>query len=134
MNLTDFGKIMEGSNLILCSSFMDMESGAKIKIFFVPPESPGGDGSFFVGVKFDPKTHQLHTFPRVFASKEEALNHYNNTRRYDKDLIKRNIIRLVEHHKRTCDGPDCNISLMLVRDLVELAGIELSEEERREFM
>lgn len=48
-------------------------------------------------------------------------------------LLKQNAIRLATHHRKHCDGEECNISLSLLLDLLELAGIELTEEEKRIF-
>tara|TARA_R110000772_G_scaffold4573_5_gene16365 strand:- start:1002 stop:1169 length:168 start_codon:yes stop_codon:yes gene_type:complete len=49
-------------------------------------------------------------------------------------LIKDNILNLVHHHKNNCDDEFCGLSLHLVRLLVEKAGIELTDEERRLFI
>lgn len=48
--------------------------------------------------------------------------------------LKENMLRLVEHHRRHCDGPDCDISLWEVRQVMERAGITLTDEEKRRFM
>lgn len=52
----------------------------------------------------------------------------------EKQAIKENAIRLAEHHKKHCEGPDCNISLYLLRRALELAGIKLDAAEKRLFM
>jgi hypothetical protein len=52
----------------------------------------------------------------------------------DEQVVKENAIRLAEHHKKHCDGADCNISLYMVRRLLEMAGIELSDEEKKIFL
>lgn len=50
------------------------------------------------------------------------------------ELLKQNAIELVKHHKRHCCGSECNISVFLVARLLDKAGIELTKEERREFV
>jgi len=52
----------------------------------------------------------------------------------EKQAIKENAMRLAEHHKKHCDGQNCDISLHLVRRALELAGIDLTEDEKRLFM
>jgi hypothetical protein len=49
--------------------------------------------------------------------------------------LKDNIIKLVMHHKfKTCEGRKCSISLFQVQQLVKMAGIELTQEERSSFL
>lgn len=48
-------------------------------------------------------------------------------------LLKENILILVKHHKKNCGDEFCGVSLHLVRLLVEKAGVELSEKEKRLF-
>jgi len=50
------------------------------------------------------------------------------------EVLKRNVIRLVEHHKKYCEGSECDISLFLVKEIVEKAGIILTEEEIKLFI
>ena len=52
----------------------------------------------------------------------------------EKELIKENIIKLIRHHRNHCDGPTCDISLYLVRRLLELADIKIEGEEIRLFI
>jgi hypothetical protein len=48
------------------------------------------------------------------------------------ELLKQNLIHLVEDHRAKCDI-DCNVSLSLVREVAELAGLTLSQQERELF-
>jgi len=48
------------------------------------------------------------------------------------EIIKENVIDLVKNHKMTCEQP-CGISLFLVKQLIEMAGIELTRKEKKEF-
>jgi hypothetical protein len=53
---------------------------------------------------------------------------------YRKAMAK-NLLRLVKHHKKTCDGEDCNISLLLIADIYkEIIGRELTKKEFGMFM
>jgi len=52
----------------------------------------------------------------------------------EKQAIKENAIKLASHHKKHCDGAECDISLYLLRRALDLAGIELNDEEKRIFM
>lgn len=59
---------------------------------------------------------------------------YSPTPSHDyNDLLKLNIINLVKHHRKHCDGPKCNISLYLIEKLVQKAGISLTDEEKKLF-
>jgi len=49
------------------------------------------------------------------------------------DILKENALKLAKDHKKHCDMT-CNISLFLVGELIEMAGIELTEDEKRELM
>ena len=52
----------------------------------------------------------------------------------EKQAIKENMIRTVIHHCKYCEGVDCDVSVYLLRRCLELAGIELTEEERILFL
>ena len=52
----------------------------------------------------------------------------------EKELVKINVIRIIKEHKRTCEDSCCNLSLDYVAKALELAGIELTKEERRELL
>lgn len=43
-------------------------------------------------------------------------------------------LKLVEHHKRHCDGETCHISLGSIREMAEAAGAQFTEADYREFM
>ena len=49
------------------------------------------------------------------------------------EALKINAIHIANHHKKTCEGCECNISLYMLRRLLDLADIELSEKEKESF-
>jgi hypothetical protein len=49
-------------------------------------------------------------------------------------VLKVNLVRLAEHHKKHCDGATCNISLHLLRRLLERASIPLTDAETLTFL
>ena len=51
----------------------------------------------------------------------------------EEEILKENLIRLAEHHKLHCDGPDCGISLFYVLKVAEKAGLKFTDEEKRSF-
>lgn len=51
-----------------------------------------------------------------------------------KELIKQNTIKLADEHRENCAGRECVISLYLLQRLLELAGIELTEDEKLKFL
>ena len=51
-----------------------------------------------------------------------------------KTMLKDNAIRLAKDHKKTCQDPECDISLYLLNELVEAAGIKLTQKEKGEFI
>ncbi len=51
-----------------------------------------------------------------------------------KDILRKNAILLAEHHKKYCEGMECEISLHLLRELLKgKHKIELSKEEEAIF-
>ena len=58
---------------------------------------------------------------------EEYVTQYNA-------MLKANAIALAKDHKQTCDNPECGISLYMLRQLLEKAGIELSDDDRMVFL
>lgn len=58
---------------------------------------------------------------------------FSTTKVTEEEVLKENLIRLVQHHKEHCDGPDCNISLFYVLRVAENAGLEFTFEEKRHF-
>ena len=51
----------------------------------------------------------------------------------ENEVLKENLIRLAKHHKIHCDGIDCDISLMYLLKVAEKAGLEFTNEEKRNF-
>jgi hypothetical protein len=49
------------------------------------------------------------------------------------ELLKRNAIRLADHHREHCDGATCNVMLSMLVELLDRAGIETTPEERSHF-
>ena len=50
------------------------------------------------------------------------------------EVLKQNAIRLARHHRKCCEGAECNISLWLIAELLMKAGIELTDDEKKEFI
>jgi len=51
-----------------------------------------------------------------------------------KTILKENAIRIAKDHKKHCDGEDCNISLLLLVELLDNAGIKLTKNQLSEFI
>lgn len=51
-----------------------------------------------------------------------------------KAIYKLNIIRLMKEHKDNCNGESCGISLILVMQMAQKAGIVFTRSEIREFL
>ena len=49
-------------------------------------------------------------------------------------MLKDNAIRFAKDHKKTCQDPECDISLYLLSELIEVAGIKLTQKEKGEFI
>jgi len=49
-------------------------------------------------------------------------------------ILKDNIVKLALHHKTVCDDPECGISLFLVLQVINLAGLEITDEDMRQFL
>lgn len=49
-------------------------------------------------------------------------------------IDKRNLIKLVNHHRKYCDGENCDISLILVLEMAERSGIHFTKNQRRYFL
>jgi hypothetical protein len=45
-----------------------------------------------------------------------------------------NLIELAKHHRKYCEGENCNISLYLLLEMAERAGIKFTPEERKLFI
>jgi len=52
----------------------------------------------------------------------------------EKEYLKQQLIRLIKDHRKTCDKSDCNISLSAFLTIAKLAGLVLSEEEKKLFL
>jgi hypothetical protein len=52
---------------------------------------------------------------------------------HDDEVLKQNMIRLVDHHRATCPGQTCNISLYLAECVMKAAGIDLTQPESSRF-
>ena len=51
-----------------------------------------------------------------------------------KEAYKANLIALANHHRKFCEGEECNISLILLLQMAEKYGITFSEEEKEMFI
>jgi hypothetical protein len=50
--------------------------------------------------------------------------------------LKENVIRLIKHHRKYCEGETCDISLSQILELLEAsenAGLKFTDEEKRLF-
>lgn len=52
----------------------------------------------------------------------------------DNEILKQNIIKLVEQHKEDCHDPECGVSLYLVKALLDKANIDLTTDEKALFI
>lgn len=50
------------------------------------------------------------------------------------DALKANVIRIAQHHRQTCPGESCQVSLFQLVMLLDRAGIRLNNQELREFL
>lgn len=50
------------------------------------------------------------------------------------NVLKMNALNLARHHKKTCEGEECNISLLLLLEVLLQAGILVTDDEKREFL
>ena len=50
------------------------------------------------------------------------------------DAHKINVLELAKHHRKYCEGENCVISLMLLKELAESYGIKFTEEEFKLFI
>lgn len=49
-------------------------------------------------------------------------------------ILKFNLIELVKHHRRFCEGKKCNISLYLLLEMAEELGLEFTDKEKELFI
>jgi hypothetical protein len=47
-----------------------------------------------------------------------------------KEILKINTINIAKHHRKYCEGEQCNVSLMLLLELLNRAGIEMTDKEK----
>jgi len=50
------------------------------------------------------------------------------------EAMKFNTLWLAAHHRKTCDGEACNISLLMLMQMAEKAGIIFTEDEKVNFI
>lgn len=50
------------------------------------------------------------------------------------DAYKINVLEIAEQHKESCIGEECGISLILLREMAEKAGVKFSEEDVRKLL
>ncbi len=51
----------------------------------------------------------------------------------EKQALKENVIRLIKHHRKYCEGAKCNISLSQILKVVQDAGLTFTDNEKRLF-
>lgn len=51
-----------------------------------------------------------------------------------KEVFKRNALALAKHHRKHCEGEDCDISLFMLLYMATDAGVKFTEKEAREFI
>ena len=51
----------------------------------------------------------------------------------EKQALKENIIRLIKHHRKHCEGESCNISLSQILKIAQDAGLKFTDNEKRLF-
>ena len=49
-------------------------------------------------------------------------------------LYKLNTLELARHHRKHCEGEDCNISLNVLRMMAEECGVKFTKEEKDVFL
>jgi hypothetical protein len=45
-----------------------------------------------------------------------------------------NAINLARHHRKHCEGENCNISLILLMEMAKESGVKFTDEEIKEFL
>lgn len=43
-------------------------------------------------------------------------------------------LELAKHHRKNCDGHDCVISLMILKEMAEKLGVKFDDDEIKEFI
>ena len=59
---------------------------------------------------------------------------HTNISNISNKVLKMNLIHVVEHHKKYCEGVDCNISLFFLRLMAEKSGIKFTQKEKSMFI
>lgn len=57
-----------------------------------------------------------------------------NTQQHENEILKNQLIEIVKHHKKVCNGENCNISLYLIRLIGEKAGLQFTDKEKEIFI
>jgi len=50
------------------------------------------------------------------------------------ELYKRNLIELVQHHKKHCNGEGCSVNLFLLKHMAKKIGIKFTKDEMVVFL
>ena len=49
-------------------------------------------------------------------------------------ILKSNIIKLVKHHRKYCEGENCNISLWMLLEVAKASGLKFTKKEEELFI
>jgi len=69
----------------------------------------------------------------IRKTKERILRTLENEKNFE-DVLRENAIKLAKHHKKYCEGENCDINLWLLRELLKGNKIELTEKEEMIFI
>lgn len=70
--------------------------------------------------------------PNAVVPPVPKMSDEDHLRRHAKlRAVKQNAMLLAAHHKQHCEGKTCNISLSLLAELMVMAGLRLTDEDRR---
>ena len=58
----------------------------------------------------------------------------NNTAQHENEILKNQLIEIVKHHKKVCNGENCNISLYLIMLIGERANLKFTDKEKEFFI
>ena len=50
------------------------------------------------------------------------------------EVFKNQALQLAEHHKKHCDGESCTISLLVLKEMAEKAGVKFTKKELEVFV
>lgn len=66
---------------------------------------------------------------------ESLIRHiYTYSSPSPQEILKANVLRIAADHRDKCSGEDCNISLSLLREVAEKAGLRFTYDETRLFL